>query len=317
MIFKKIFSQFNIINQCRKYKLSLWQCPHFLFLIMGIMIIISILVSYAVSSRYISDPLLVALIVIFLTIVLFIIAVIITNSFEKMAEANRLKSEFISIASHQLRSPLSNLNWTIEFLISGRSGQLGEKQIEYLKILKENSLRMEELISDLLTISRIEAAMLSLNKKEISLEELIKEQIFKTKAIAESAGVKIEFRAQANLPKIFADPFQIKQVIENFLDNAIRYSRKNGKVEIKLEKRDKNLYFEIKDQGIGIPKEDQKHIFQKFFRSSNVSKHQTQGSGLGLYIVKSIIEKSGGKIGFQSKENQGSTFWFTLPLRAK
>ncbi len=104
-------------------------------------------------------------------------------------------------------------------------------------------------------------------------------------------------------------------VIENFLDNAIRYVQEKGLVEIKIKREKDFVYFEIKDNGVGIPKEDQKYIFQKFFRSENILRYQTQGSGLGLYISKAIIEKSGGKIGFSSQEGRWSTFWFTLPIK--
>jgi signal transduction histidine kinase len=330
MNLKKIFEQFNVPAQCKKYGLPFWQCPHFLFLIMGIIIIISTLVAYAIGSRYVEDPQAVALIVLFVTAILFTIAVIITRSFERLAEANRMKSEFISVVSHQLRSPLSNLRWAIEFLTSGRADSVSEKQLEYFKILKENSTRMRELVSDLLTVSRIETEKLPLKKKEISLEDLTRETIKELEPLAKASNVKVEFRPPKNLPKVFVDPSRIRLAIENLLDNAIRYiparqspeaegsraGRKDKrKVEIKLGKEKSYCCFEIKDTGVGIPKDDQKYIFQKFFRSENVMKYQTQGSGLGLYIAKSIVEKSGGKIGFRSQEGVGSTFWFTLPIK--
>lgn len=317
MRFKQILSQFNIIAQCRKYGLSLWQCPQFLFLVMGIIIIISSLTAYVIGNRYIEDPYLVVLLVILITIVLFIIAATITRGFERLAEANRIKSEFVSVVSHQLRSPLSNLKWVIEILMSGKISLVSEKQLEYFKILKENNSRMTELVSDLLTVSRIEQGKLPLKNKNFFLKELIEEAVEETKLFARALNVEIKFKAEESLPQVFSDPSQIRLVIDNLLDNAIRYIKEKGKVEIRLEKIDKNFYFEIKDNGVGIPKDDQKYIFQKFFRSENVMRHQTKGSGLGLYIAKSIINKSGGKINFKSKEGQGSTFWFTLPAFKK
>ena len=315
MDLKKILSQLNFPAQCRRYGLSLWQCPSFLFLIMGIIIIFSAVVAYAIGTRYVEDPEIVALIVLSITTILFIIANIIVRSFERLAEASRMKSEFISVVSHQLRSPLSNLRWAIELLMSGKLGKIEKKQTEYFRILKENSARMGELVSDLLIVSRIETATLPLKKKEVSLPELINKLISEFEPFAKASNVEIEFRPQKDLPKVFADPTQIRLVVENLIDNAIRYIKDKGKVDIRLERRDKNLYFEIRDNGVGIPKEDQKYIFQKFFRSENILRYQTQGSGLGLYITKSIVERSRGKIGFRSEENKGSTFWFTLPIK--
>jgi signal transduction histidine kinase len=143
---------------------------------------------------------------------------------------------------------------------------------------------------------------------------MVKELIREFEPFTRAANVELAFNQEPVLAEVFADPNQIRQAIGNLLDNAIRYTRERGKVEIALLKRNKNLYLEIKDSGVGIPKDDQKYIFQKFFRSENVLKYQTQGSGLGLYIAKSIIEKSDGKIGFLSQEGVGSTFWFTLPI---
>lgn len=315
MNLKDVFSQLNIFAQCKKYGLPFWQCPHFLFLLMGLIIIGSTLGVYFIGSRYVESPQAVALITLLVTAILFIIAFIVTRSFERLAEANRMKSEFISIVSHQLRSPLSNLRWIIELLNSGKIDSVSEKQLEYFKVLKENSDRMRELISDLLIISRIETAKFPLKKKEFSLVELIKELIKGLEPLAKASNVEVKFEPKADSPKIFADPSQIQLVIENLLDNAIRYIKEKGKVGIKLKRKDGDLYFEIDDTGVGIPKEDQKYIFQKFFRSENVMRYQTQGSGLGLYIAKSIIERSGGKIGFKSEEGKGSTFWFILPLK--
>ncbi|XOB42115.1 MAG: sensor histidine kinase [Candidatus Nealsonbacteria bacterium] len=315
MNLRKILLELNIFAQCKKYNLSLWQCPQFLFLVMGVIIITSSLFAYAFGTRYIEDPLIVAFIIQLLAGILLIIAVIITRSFERLAEASRLKSEFISIVSHQLRSPLSNLKWTIELLMSGKLGKIEEKQTEYFKIIKENSGRMHDLVSDLLTVSRIESAKLPFKKQEFSMEELTKSLINEYKALSSASNVGVVFLDDKNLPKAFSDPSRIKLVMENLLDNAIRYSNEKGGVEITLSVKNNDILFSIKDNGVGIPQKDHKYIFQKFFRSENILKHQTKGSGLGLYISKEIIKRAKGKIGFNSEENKGSTFWFTIPTK--
>ncbi|MCD6147788.1 HAMP domain-containing histidine kinase [bacterium] len=315
MAIKKIFSQLDFFGQCRKYDIPISQCPQFLFLIMGLVIISSSIITYALGTRYIRDPEIALLLVLSITAVLLILAYLISRSFERLAQANRLKSEFISIVSHQLRSPLSNMRWALEILMSGKMGKIEEKQLEYFSILKENSDRMRELVKDLLTVSRIETARLSFKKEMFSLERLIKELISSFEPFSKASNTEISFQAEKDLPMILSDREKIKLVIENLIDNAIRYTKGKGKIEIKLKKKDGNLYFEIKDNGVGIPKGDQKYVFQKFFRSKNASRYQTEGSGLGLYIVKSILEKAKGKIGFRSQEGKGSTFWFILPIK--
>lgn len=315
MVFNKILAQLDISAQCKKYGLSLWQCPQFLFLVMGLVILVSIVSAYAIGARLISDPQLVAAIVLFVAATLFIIAFVVTNSFDKLAEANRMKSEFINVVSHQLRSPLTNLKWAIEFLMSERIEKIEDKQLEYFKILKENSIRMQELVSDLLTVSRIETTKIFPKKILFSLGDLVKNLILEFEPFAKASNVEIKFEVSDNLPQILGDPSQIRQALENLLDNAIRYIKNRGIVEITISNKKSNLYFEIKDNGVGIPEDDKKYIFQKFFRSENVLRYQTQGSGLGLYISKAIVEKSGGEIGFLSQEGNGSTFWFTLPIK--
>jgi len=316
MGFKKILRQFNILDhQRQKYGISLWQYPQFLFLVMGIITIVIILTTYAIGLRFIEEPEVVILIVLSLSAFLLVITFTITQSFERLAEANRLKSEFVSIVSHQLRAPLSNLRWSIELLMSGRLGTIEEPQLEYFRILRENIGRMGELVKDLLIVSRIEQGRLPFQKMETSLTESVQGLISNLEPFARASNVKIKLEAEGNLPEILTDPSQLKLIIENLLDNAIRYIKDKGEVEIKLRKRKNEVYFEVKDSGVGIPNQDQKYIFQKFFRAQNILRYQTQGTGLGLYIAKSIIDRAGGKMGFKSKEGKGTTFWFTLPIK--
>jgi len=315
-MFKKIFKQLNISAQCRKYGLSLWQCPQFLFLVMGVIIIAASVIFYLVGTHYyLVDPEIVALVILGITTTLFIISFIIIHSFERLAEVSRMKSEFIDIVSHQMRSPLTNLKWIFELLTTKKMEIIPEKRKEYFSSAKENIGRMIELVDDLLIVSKIEQGELPLRKKEISLEKLIADLVSRFEFFAEASNTELKFHFQKNLPKIFVDPSYIKLVIENLIDNAVRYTAGQGKIEIRLEKRGENLLFQIEDNGAGIPKKDQKYIFQKFFRSENILRDQTRGSGLGLYIAKSIIEKLGGKIWFESEEGKGTMFYFILPIK--
>jgi len=282
---------------------------------MGIIIVSASIVSYLIGTRYITDPEIVALLVLAVSTLLFIIAFIITRSFERLAEASRMKSEFINIISHQLRSPLTNIKWTFELLTSKELKVPSRKIEEYLNNVKENIARMVELIDDLLVVSKIEQGTFPILKKEIFLEDIIKDLISRFKIFAEASRIDLSFSPQKNLPEVYADPSLLKLVMENLIDNAIRYTKGGGKVELKLTKKEKNVIFEIKDTGVGIPEKEQKYIFRKFFRAENVIKERTRGSGLGLYVCKSIVERSGGKIWFESKESKGTTFIFTHPIK--
>lgn len=315
MTFGKILNQLNLFSQSKKYGLPFWQCPQFLFAVTGIAIAATSVIVYLLGTRYIVDPAVASLIALLITAFLLVVNFVIIRGLEKMAEANRLKSEFISVVSHQLRSPLTNLKWSAELLLSGKLGEVGGKQLEYFKIIMENTKRMAELVSDLLVVAKIEQGRLLFKKTEFSLAKTVENIIVKYRPYAAASNVAVKLEIESLPSLAVADPSQIKSVIENLLDNAIRYSEGGEEIDIKIRQKEKKLFFEIKDRGVGIPQEDQKHIFQKFFRSTNALKHQTEGTGLGLYIAKSIIEKSGGKMGFSSREGKGSTFWFTLPIK--
>jgi signal transduction histidine kinase len=322
-ILESIMNQLNIFYQCKKYNVPLRQCPQFLFFVMGNAIIATTIGTYYIGTYFNSDPEVVVLVVIALAMVLLVISFVIVQSFEQLAETSRLKTEFVSIVSHQIRSPLTNLKWIVEILMSGILSKTEKKQEEYFKILKENLERMQTLVSELLTVSRIEAAKFVLKKEEFSLENLARDLVSEFESITKSSNIKIGVISAPGLPKIYGDPFQILQVFENLLYNAVRYigftadnnvDKGQGKVTIKLYRKGKYVFCEVQDNGIGIPKNDHKYIFQKFFRAENVRRYQTSGSGLGLYISKNIIEKSGGKMGFTSCEGVGTTFWLKLPI---
>ncbi len=317
----KIIQGLNLKKQCSGSGLRLWQCPQFLFIVMGLVIIFTTLLSYWLGTHFIVQPddpygpYLISLLVISLSLVLLIISYIITNSIDKLAQASRLKSEFINIVSHQLRSPITNIKWIAEFLSSEDIDMTPDKKEEYFNHLKENTARMVELIDNLLIISKIEEGFLPLNKRESSLEGLVREVLERISVYATASNIDIRFNCDKNLKNGFFDSAMVKLAVENLIDNAIRYTKKGGKIDIYLEQKGRQIIFKVEDHGVGIPKQDQHLIFEKFFRSSNALKEQTRGSGLGLYIAKLIIKKSGGKIWFESEEGKGTTFYFILPMK--
>ena len=313
MTWKKAYQRLNFIKQCREYNLSIWQCPSFLFPLIGTVTILAMLATYFIATRY-TQPEIVALIVIGVTAFLIIIGHFIIRSFEDLAQANRLKSEFVSVASHQLRTPLTGISWTIDLI--RRSKNLTHEEIsEKLDEIQKNNQRMIKLVNDLLDVARIEQRRLNLKPEKIFLDKIVQSLIKEYSPLAKASNIKIILESESNLSLII-DLQAIGLVLRNLIDNAIRYTKSNELVKIKLIKKDHLIRCEIQDGGVGIPKNDQKNIFQKFFRSQNIMKYQTMGTGLGLFIAKAVIKESNGKIGFWSEENKGSTFWFELPIKS-
>jgi signal transduction histidine kinase len=229
----------------------------------------------------------------------------------------KTKSEFVSLIAHQLRTPISSMRWMLKELIEEKKGKLNERQKEYLKDLYLNSERMVQFLNDLLSAIRIEEGRFLRKKELFSLEAIVELviKLFQSRIEERKINLKYE-RPTQKLPLVKVDVEGIKTVIENLLDNAIRYTPEGGEVEISLTApvTETEVQFSIRDSGIGIPDEEKERIFTRFFRASNAIKKETEGSGLGLYISKNIIEAHGGKIWFESKEGKGTTFYFTLPI---
>lgn len=308
---------YNILMfpECKKTGLRLWQCPPFLFIIMGVVTILSMVATYVLASRRADEPQIAALIVAGVAAFLFIIGNLIINSFNRIAEANRLKSEFIYIISHQLRSPLAILKWTLDMLEHRLNKTSSYSLAEnFIYTLRNSSEYLIRLADSLFEINRFESGSFVLKKETMSLVDLTREIVNIFIKYAEASNKKISIEEETNFSTIAADKARLGLVMSNLLDNAIRYTSGAGDIIIKISREGPNLRWGIKDNGVGINSEQQKHIFQKFFRSTEVKNEQVNGSGLGLYIAKQIIEASGGKINFSSQEGQGSQFWFTLPV---
>ncbi len=238
-----------------------------------------------------------------------------TRANERLRNLDEVKSSFISVVAHQLRTPLSGIKWTLNLLLKGDLGALSPEQQTFLFKAYESNDRMIALVNDMLGADRIESGKIRYRFAPLSLLEVIDAVLFELSPAASAKGVTVQFaKYPEGLPLVRADAEQIRAVLQNLLENAIKYSRAGGTVLLTLAAGREEVTVTIKDDGIGIPREQQKSIFERFFRASNAVKVETEGSGLGLFIVKSIVEKHGGRIWFESEEGRGVTFYFTVPV---
>lgn len=232
---------------------------------------------------------------------------------KKLVEADELKDDFLSIASHQMRTPISTINGYASILGDGDAGKLNTNQIKFAKTIEDSTKKLSYLINDFLTVSRLKSGKFSIDRVNSNLSQVLRneakdiEQQFKVK------GVKLKLNIDSNIPKIYADELKLRQVMMNLMDNALHYTKEGGEVDVKLTRQGKNITFEVSDSGIGVPKEEQKKLFTKMFRADNAQKMRPDGTGLGLYLAKKVVMGHGGHIIFRSKEGVGSTFGFVIP----
>ena len=233
---------------------------------------------------------------------------------EKQIE--KLKTEFVSLAAHQLRTPLSAIKWTLRMILDEEAGAVSQSQKEVLEKTYISNERMINLVNDLLDVTRIEEGRYVYEPVFVHLEKIVGTIVDLYEEEARRKNIEIVYREPAEeLPRTLIDQEKVKLVLQNLLDNAIRYSPKGGVVSVEIQQRGDNLEVSVGDTGVGIPEREQKRVFQRFFRASNVRTLDTEGSGLGLYLLKNIVEAHGGKVWFQSEEGKGTTFYFTLPVR--
>ena len=243
--------------------------------------------------------------------------IIIIRDANKDRELDRAKSGFISIASHQLRTPLTSIRWCSEMLLSGNSGLLNQSQHDLSQEIYDATSRINETVNLLLGISRIESGKITREKMSIDLAKVTAEVIKELSPII--LGKKLVFFSlptQIDPIVIMLDPVLLRQVILNLFSNSIHYTNENGTVEGSwfIDKEKNEVIYSVKDNGIGIPLDSQSRIFSKFFRASNAMLKIADGTGLGLAFVKDIVTSWGGRVYFETEEGKGSTFFFTMPM---
>lgn len=241
-------------------------------------------------------------------------AVIIFRDYSHELMVEKAKDEFISITSHQLKTPLTSMRMFIELLKDEKTGRLSRTQLEYIENLKLSTDRMLELVSNFLSISKLEIGRLDSAPESTNVEQLINMQIAELSPLLAEKNIKLTFEKPKDMQDIIVDASLLAEALHNLLANAIRYSKpKAAKIAIAIECEGKDCLISITDNGIGIPDSAKTHMFERFYRADNAADHQQDGTGLGLYLVKKIVESLKGKIWYESQENKGTTFYLSLP----
>lgn len=243
-------------------------------------------------------------------------AAIVVHDVTAIKEIDRVKTEFLSVAAHQLRTPLGSMRWNIELLLSGDIGKISPEVKQTLMQVYQGTQRMIILVGELLSVSRIEQSRVFDQPSSVDVIGVIKDVTKEIEFSSLEKSVKVELLlGKEKIPKVSVDSQRFRDVIQNLLSNAVKYNQQGKNVEVKVEYKEKTVNITVADHGIGIPKKDQGQIFSKFFRADNAIKSQTEGNGLGLFIVKSYVESWGGKVWFESEEGKGTVFYMKIPER--
>jgi PAS domain S-box-containing protein len=234
---------------------------------------------------------------------------------ERLRELDRLKDEFIALVSHELRTPLTSIHGYLELVLDGGAGELGPEQQRFLSVVERNTKRLMQLVGDLLFMAQVEAGKLALDLEEVDLNEVLAECIEAAKPVADDRQVEL-VTDLAETPTMLGDRSRLAQVLDNLISNALKFTPASGRVSVRVSRTGRDAVVEVADTGVGIPAEEQDRLFERFFRSSNATEQAIPGSGLGLTIAKTIVERHEGSIEIESAEGKGTTVRVRLPLGA-
>jgi signal transduction histidine kinase len=228
----------------------------------------------------------------------------------KLRALDEAKDDFISMASHQLRTPLTSVKGYISMVLEGDTGDISPAQKQMLKQAFFSSQRMVYLIADLLNVSRLRTGKFLIEAVPVDLAQTVKEEIEQLDDTAKSRELTLIYEPPKNFPELMFDETKTRQVIMNFIDNAIYYTPAGGHITVKLLDKGQTIELRVEDDGIGVPRREQPHLFTKFYRADNARRTRPDGTGLGLFMAKKVIVGQGGSLIFDSTEGKGSTFGF-------
>jgi PAS domain S-box-containing protein len=234
---------------------------------------------------------------------------------ERLRELDRLKDEFIALVSHELRTPLTSIHGYLELVLDGGAGELGPEQQRFLSVVERNTKRLMQLVGDLLFMAQVEAGKLALDLEEVDLKEVLAECLEAAKPVADDRQVEL-VTDLAETPSMLGDRSRLAQVLDNLISNALKFTPADGRVSVRVSRTGRDAVVQVADTGVGIPAEEQDRLFERFFRSSNAMEQAIPGTGLGLTIAKTIVERHEGSIEIESAEGKGTTVRVRLPLGA-
>ena len=235
--------------------------------------------------------------------------------YKAVQDANTAKTKFVSIVTHELRIPMTSIKGYTDLLRQGAAGVVSEQQLEFLDVIRNNVDRMSTLVSDLSDISHIETGRIDLSPRFISIADVVQDTLISLEPRIKKKAQELVVNLPPDLPRAYADPNRLVQIMTNLLNNAHKYTPENGRLSLSVMLAGEFIRIEVQDNGIGISLEDQHYIFSQFFRADNPTVRDQQGWGLGLNLAHRLVYLMGGEMGVQSALGQGSTFWFTIPTR--
>jgi hypothetical protein len=305
MLFKKLR------KDARRYGVSVWKLPDILLLEMAAVNMIAMVITYWWAQGVMSDPREGVLLVAAEAVLILFIGNVIAESSKKVIDNYKLKEEFIDLISHQVKTPLTSIKWNIELLNEKKT----KKQEKYMQRLADSAEKMSELVSDFVYLSRLDRSKKEIHLEELNLKSLIKKVVKDNGLFSRAKEIKIKTKIFSEKEVcIKADKKKLEIALDNIVNNAIKYSYEKSEVRVEIWEEENKAIVSVKDNGCGIKKENQRRIFEKFYRAENAVKAASDGTGVGLYVAKTLIEEMGGSVWFDSSENEGTNFYVSFPL---